>query len=74
MELDSHRAAAQYNLGLFYAVMGDWSTSRQEYEKAFTISTPERLSAAIKDVQDAMKSQPDSESLQSGLHLLRQHQ
>lgn len=71
LELDSNLAYVRFNLGLIYAVQGDWTAARKEYDAAVAVAEARDLSAGIGDVKDALKKQPSSSALKEALRYLQ---
>jgi tetratricopeptide (TPR) repeat protein len=71
LERDPSLAYVRLNIGLIYAVQGDWENSRKEYEAAFPLSKAPDISAGIDDIRDALRKKPDSAVLKQALALLQ---
>lgn len=60
----------RYNLGLTYAVRGDWKHARPAYALAMQNTTQEAWQGGVKDLQKAMAQQPQSASVRQSLQML----
>lgn len=60
----------RYNLGLTYAVEGDWSQARPAYALALKNTTQEEWQGGVKDLQNARARQPQSAPVRQSLQLL----
>ncbi len=60
----------KFNLGLFYAVQGNWGQSRQIYSEAASTAAPFDIAAGIHDLRNALKRQPANSTLKEALKLL----
>ena len=60
-----------YNLGLTYAVRGDWADAEPALTQALRISSASERDGALDDVRTAMLEQPRSAALRQALALLK---
>lgn len=60
----------RYNLGLTYAVRGDWKDARPAYALAMQNTTQEEWQGGVDDLQKALAQQPQSASVRQSLQML----
>ena len=60
----------RYNLGLTYAVEGDWNHARPAYALALKKTTQEEWQGGVKDLLAARKKQPQSVPVRKSLQML----
>jgi tetratricopeptide (TPR) repeat protein len=70
LALDKSLAYVQYNLGLFYAVLGNQQLAETSYRAGYAIAKPDDTRSAISDIHDALHLHPDSVTLKAALSLL----
>jgi len=73
LSLDGSQDWVRYNLGLAYAVRGDWPSAQAAYSVAVRQATYVEWSGAVGEVRQALARQPQSQALQGAGALLRSH-
>lgn len=73
LALDGSQDWVRYNLGLAYAVRGDWPHAQAAYSAAVRQATHVEWSGAAGEVRQALARQPQSQALQGADTLLRSH-
>ncbi len=73
LALDGSQDWVRYNLGLAYAVQGDWPHAQAAYSVAVRQATHVEWSGAVVEVRQALARQPQSQALQGADALLRSH-
>src|SRR5207302_1278944 len=71
LELDAKLAYVRFNMGLIYAVQGDWTRAEKEYRDALSAAQTSDIDAAMDDVREAQKKAPSSTVLKQALALLQ---
>ena len=70
IEMDPTMPTALFNTALCYAVKGDWTTAQSYYQKALTHAGAADRVGGLGDVQNALKTHPNSAALQKAYTLL----
>ena len=73
LALNNMLAVPEYNLGLCYAVKGDWPQAREEYQHALTLGNSDDRDAGLVNIQNALDWQPKSIALQQARTMLKAH-
>jgi tetratricopeptide (TPR) repeat protein len=73
LSLDGSQDWVRYNLGLAFAVRGDWPQAQAAYLVAVRQATHVEWSGAVEEVRQALARQPQSQALQRVDALLRSH-
>lgn len=73
LALDGSQDWVRYNLGLAYAVQGDWPHAQAAYSAAVRQATHVEWSGAVGEVRQALLRQPQSQALQGARALLNFH-
>ena len=73
LSLDGSQDWVRYNLGLAYAVQGDWPRAQAAYSVAVRQATHVEWSGAVGEVGQALARQPQSQALQDAGMLLKSH-
>ncbi len=70
LTMNPSQPLVRYNLGLTYAVRGDWKDARPAYALAMQNTTQEEWQGGVSDLQKAMAQQPQSASVRQSLQML----
>lgn len=73
LSLDGSQDWVRYNLGLAFAVQGDWPHAQAAYSVAVGQATHVEWSGAVGEVRQALARQPQSQALQDAGMLLKAH-
>ena len=74
LQMGGRQPLALYNLGLTYAVEGNWQQAQPALSRAMRISSDDQRRAAEADIWEALKQQPKSVVLHQALAFLHSEQ